>query len=199
MNRTHTRQLAELALATRDADLLAKACQQLLAEIDQPANLPLWQQPAILAADNVAELDRALDNLPPVVYHQAPVQRIEMGSKPVAVVEKDTAFDMVTCINAALNAWREAFGDAWRTNSEAIGAHQHRDAGLLQLHSWVEQAVEATPDMKSRTKMRIFWERVRMVKPDGYRIEHRVRDCGTYHVNERRVLQVPRMFDEVQG
>ena len=199
MNRNHTRQLAELALATRDTDLLAKACQQLLAEIDMPVTLPLFQQPALAAADHVAALDRALDNLPPVVYHQAPVQRIEVGTTPVAVIEKDTAFDAVSAIPAALRAWREAFGDAWRTNSEAVGAHQHHLAYLAQVHSFVDLAVEATPDMKSRTKMRIFWERVRMVKPDGFRIEHRVRDCGTYQVNERRVLMVPRMLDEVQG
>ena len=43
-------------------------------------------------------------------------------------------------------------------------------------------------------KAKIFWERARMLKIDGYRIEHRVRDCGTYHVNEHRVLEVPKMF-----
>ncbi|MFZ9334404.1 MAG: hypothetical protein ACO248_00855 [Burkholderiaceae bacterium] len=196
MNRNHTRQLAELALATRDTDLLAKACQQLLAEIDMPVTLPLFQQPALAAADQVAALDRALDNLPPVVYHQAPVQRIEVGTTPVAVIEKDTGFGVDVSVKTVLQQWRTAFGDAWRSNSEAFGFHQHREAHLAQINAWLDLAVEAdaNPKMSMRMKAKIFWERARMLKIDGYRIEHRVRDCGTYHVNEHRVLEVPKMF-----
>jgi hypothetical protein len=178
MNRNHTRQLAELALATRDTDLLAKACQQLLAEIDMPVTLPLFQQPALAAADQVAALDRALDNLPPVVYHQAPVQRVEVD------------YTQDWYLNNALRAWCKAFGDAWRTNSEAVGAHQHVEAMHAQLHTFVQGAVQAGDDVPARTRMRLFWALCKVKPVEGYRVEHRQRDMGGYRINEHRVIEV---------
>lgn len=177
MNKTQTRQLAELAIATRDADLLTKACQLLLAEADKPEALPLWSQPIMATTDGAATLHQALDNLPPLVVKQPPVQRVERGS-----------FTPDWHLGAAVRAWRHAFQDAWRTNSEAIGAHQHVNAYNAQLHTFVRGAVEAGEDMPARTAMRLFWSLAKVKPVAGYRIEHRQRDMGGYTVNEHRIL-----------
>ena len=186
MKRAQIRQLAELAEATRDADLMAKAIRLLLEELDRPEAMPLFQQPAVrLAEISLAGLDNTLDNLPALLVKQPAVE----------VVEKQDLFDVPTSVANALAAWRRAFGDAWRSNSEAFGYHQHRDAMHEQINSWLDLAVEADqdPGMTIRYKAKTFWERVRMLKPDGYRVEHRTRDCGTYHVKEHRVLEVPKL------
>ena len=185
MNRTHTRQLAELALATRDADLLAKACQQLLAEIDQPVTLPLWQQPAIVAADHVAELDRALDNLPPVVYHQAPVQRVEVEETAPKASQA-----LLTSYNVAWNVcklWHEAYGSRWVSNTAAFGKHrQMAKAGNLR---WmIVELVKPNPDMSQRAIGKMLWQRIEQLQPQGWLVQERVRRCSGYSVIEHSIV-----------
>jgi len=188
MNRDQINQLAQLALSTKDPDLLAKAVQELMAAKKAEA-LPLFdaQQPAVADAGvSASSLAAALDNLPPMVAKQAPVQRVELEAVvPKSEIQKPNPHILA---NRTCNEWVRLYGTRWVSNTEAFGANASWSA--LTLRKMINELIEAEPKMTRIAIGRLFWKRLESLHSTAYRVEHRVRDCGGYTVREHRILRV---------
>jgi hypothetical protein len=187
MNRDQMMQLAKLALVTRDPDLMAKAVQELMAA-KQPEPLPLFDapQPAVSDAGVSADsLAAALDNLPPIVAKQAPVQRVELE----AVVPKaeQHAWDKTpeAIAGQACQLWHKMYGHRWMTNTGAFGANAPWVA--MNLRSVIVQLIGANQDVSMRAIGKLFWERIEKIKPKGWLVQERIRQCDGYTVTEHSI------------
>lgn len=184
MNRDQVNQLAQLALSTKDPDLLAKAVQELMAT-KQAEALPLFQpQPAIHEAGvSAASLAAALDNLPPVlerVVPKATPEPVQHADKPGPSPAK---LAQMACVE-----WENTHGNRWMSNTEAFGANMHPVAQCLR--HLVELLVEMNDDMSQMAIGRRFWQRMAALQPSGWDIQHRARQCaGGYVVKEHRIIR----------
>jgi len=196
MNRDQMMQLAQLALVTRDPDLMAKAVQELMAA-RQPEPLPLFDAPQPAVADagvSAASLAAALDNLPPLVAKQAPVQRVELEVVVPKAEQQANASPYKFGPNATphmwaqetCRLWHKAYGGRWMSNSEAFGANATlRSGGLLFS---IQSLVKPTPEMSQRAIGRILWQRMESLKPKGWLVQERVRMCSGYTVTEHSIV-----------
>lgn len=188
MNRDQMTQLAQLALVTRDPDLLAKAVQELLAA-KQAEPLPLFDapQPAISDAGvSAKQLAAALDNLPPLVAKQPPVERVELE----AVVPKADlkAWDKTpeAIAGQACKMWHNMYGARWMSNTSAFGANAPWVA--MNLRSVIVQLIGADQDVSMRAIGKAFWERIEAIKPKGWLVQERIRQCDGYTVTEHSIV-----------
>jgi hypothetical protein len=187
MNRDQINQLAQLALVTRDPELLARAVQELM-HVKQAEPLPLFsnQQPAVHEVGVSAQsLAAALDNLPPLVAKQPPVELVELET---TVPKADPWMNPTPYMWAheACRLWNMAYGDRWMSNTAAFGANSTSLAGNLR---WViQELVRPTPEMSQRAIGKILWQRIERLKPKGWLIQERVRLCDGYTVTEHSIV-----------
>ncbi|NCX93056.1 MAG: hypothetical protein EBX40_00050 [Gammaproteobacteria bacterium] len=188
MNRDQMMQLAQLALVTRDPDLMAKAVQELMAA-RQPEPLPLFDAPQPAVSDagvSAASLAAALDNLPPLVAKQAPVQRVELE----AIVPKASKVlpDLTpeSIAGQACKLWHKLYGARWMSNTAAFGANAPWVA--MNLRDIIDCLTAATPDMSQRAIGKVFWERIEQIKPKGWLVQERIRQCDGYSVTEHSIV-----------
>lgn len=184
MNRDQVNQLAQLALSTKDPDLLAKAVQELMAT-KQAEALPLFQpQPAIHEAGiSAASLAAALDNLPPVLERVVP----KATPDPVLPIDKPVPSPAKLAQLACIE-WEKTHGDRWMSNTEAFGANMHGSA--RDLRDLVLHLAESNADMSQMAIGRRFWQRMATLQPSGWNIQHRARTCaGGYVVKEHRIIR----------
>lgn len=187
MNRDQINQLAQLALATRDPDLMAKAVQELMAT-KQAEALPLFQpQPAIHEAGvSAASLAAALDNLPPLVAKQEDVQRVELEAVVPKADSNIWAKGPEYIAALACEEWYELYGRRWMTNTAAFGANAPYAATKLGMR--VRYLARSKPGMSQRTLGKLFWERIEQIKPKGWLVQERVRMCSGYTVTEHSIV-----------
>ncbi len=187
MNRDQMMQLAQLALVTRDPDLMAKAVQELMAA-RQPEPLPLFDAPQPAVADagvSAASLAAALDNLPPLVAKQAPVQRVEL--EVVVPKAEQHAWDKTpeAIAGQACQLWHKLYGGRWMSNTAAFGANAPWVA--MNLRSVIVQLTGDKQDVSMRTLGKLFWERIEQIKPKGWLVQERIRQCDGYSVTEHSI------------
>lgn len=174
MNRTQIRQLAELAKATADAALMTRALDLLLAEMDKPAAMPLFQQPAMRVVDE-APLAAALDNLPPAVEAKPQPGRMTRKQLAVAIAEE----------------WTRLFGDSWMRNTDAFGAK--RKPNTERLRDLVLDLVDADEETSAREIGKRLWDRMRAHHPVGFDMQTKERqpvssDVG-YPIQLHRIVR----------
>lgn len=188
MNRDQINQLAQLALVTRDPELLARAVQELM-HAKQAEPLPLFsnQQPAVHEVGVSAQsLAAALDNLPPLVAKQPPVERVELE----AVVPKaDKVLPDLTPETIAWNVcktWYKLYGARWMSNTAAFGANAPWVA--MNLRDMIDCLAGATADMSQRAIGKVLWQRIEEINPKGWIVQERIRQCDGYTVTEHSIV-----------